>query len=195
VLKVTPVQAFPLNENLHLAGAAAALRTAPSRFVVAALAHVTLGEGSAVLDLACGSGRHSALLAGAGHQVTAVDMDPRRLADVASVAAATPRGAIHCVRANGAGPLPFRPQTFDLAIVVHFVAPGLISEVTPMLRPGGWLLVETFGGQGGNWRDLPALGQFSCELSADFDLVDYRERPVGPTRREAASVRFLARRR
>ena len=50
---------------------------APSAWVVRWAPLITPGR---VLDLACGGGRHARFLAGLGHEVTAVDREPRALA-------------------------------------------------------------------------------------------------------------------
>ncbi|MEO7057626.1 MAG: SAM-dependent methyltransferase, partial [Caldimonas sp.] len=55
--------------------------TAPSAWVVR-WAHL-VAPGGTVLDVAAGSGRHSAYFAARGHAVTAVDRDAAALAAVA----------------------------------------------------------------------------------------------------------------
>jgi hypothetical protein len=135
-----------------------------------------------------GFGRHSIALAESGHTVFAVDIDLGRLA---AVRRASP-DAVVCVQADGSRPLPFRPGSFDLIVVVHFVADDLPGLLYPLLRTGGHLLFESFGGQGGNWEALPKPGAMRAALEPGFDIRDYRERLVGPTRSKAASVRFLA---
>jgi hypothetical protein len=102
---------------------------------------------------------------------------------------------VAAVRANATVDLPFRESSFDLVLVVHFVADGLIGRIGPLLRGGGYLLIETYGGHGANWMALPQPGQMRDELACRFEIIDYRERLVGPTRTEAASVKFVARRR
>ena len=174
----------------------ATLRLEPSRYVSNCIAKIRLSAGAAVLDLACGSGRHAALVASTGCHVTAADIDPKRLTDVGQIPASfRGDGTINTVRADGSGTLPFRDEGFDLVMIVHFVPPGIIANVTPLLRRGGHLLLETYGGHGENWRMLPEAGKLRRELKTEFDVLDYRERLVGPTKHEAASVRFLARRR
>jgi SAM-dependent methyltransferase len=127
--------------------------------------------------------------------VTAVDIDAWRLSELGQAAASlSGGGSIARVLADGTCPLPFRDGAFDLVLVVDFVAPGFIAELARVLRHDGCLVIQTYGGQGQNWMALPEPGQFRRELEDAFDVLDYRETPVGPTKREAASVRFLARR-
>jgi SAM-dependent methyltransferase len=143
------------------------------------------------LDLACGAGRHSNYLARCGYKTIAADLDIKRLArfdwqgDGGS--------GIHRLRVDATKPLPFRTGSFDLVVIVHFVCPGLIAGVTPILRSGGHLLIETYAGHGENWRTLPAPGEYRDELGSRFEILDYYERPVGPTKAEAAVVRLFAR--
>jgi SAM-dependent methyltransferase len=127
--------------------------------------------------------------------VSAVDNNIWRLRELGQAAASfSGGGSVARILADGSRPLPFRDAAFDLALAVDFVAPGFITEFARVLRHGGCLVMQTFGGHGQNWLALPEPGQFRRELEDGFDVLDYRETPVGPTKREAASVRFLARR-
>lgn len=151
---------------------------------------------ASVLDVGCGVGRHALLLARAGHHVTAVDMNFDRIEALdKSAATDVGSGSVCSVLADGRQDLPFSDGVFDLVLVVHFVAPGIVARLAPLIAAGGYLLLESYGGHGENWRALPAAGQARSELVAQFEVLDLRERPVGPTKREAVSVRFLARRR
>ena len=40
--------------------------------------------------------------------------------------------------------------------------------------------VETFGGQGENYLDLPKAGELRDQISSQFTVLRYRERHVGP---------------
>ena len=61
------------------------------------------------------------------------------------------------------------------------------------LVSGGHLYIETFGGHGGNYLDLPKAGQLRDLLSRHFHLAVYREKPVGPPEAGAVSVKLLGR--
>jgi SAM-dependent methyltransferase len=157
-----------------------------SRYVIQQIGVVGLRPRARILDVPAGYGRHALALAALGHQVVAADLEPDGLKHA--------RGP-DClpVVLDATRDLPFPPSTFDLVLVVHFLAPRLIERAAAVLRPGGHLLLESFGGQGENWRALPAEGEMRAALQGHFELRDYVERLVGPTRSEAVSVRFLAR--
>lgn len=164
-----------------------------SSFVAKSVLQAALAPASRVLDAPSGFGRHALWLAGIGHHVTALDIDGDRIKQCQAATGDAPAsGSIQCVVANALGPLPFAPATFDAVVVVHFVAHGLLARVATLLRPGGYLIYETFGGQGQNWRDLPRPGQTRAEIEASFDLLHYHERPAGPDR-QAVAVRLFAR--
>lgn len=145
-----------------------------------------------VLDIPCGFGRHTLFLAQLGHRVTGVDID------AACIKRATDSSVTHRLDyanflvgdANEA--LPFQHASFDLALIVHFAGERLIPSLTPLLRPHGLLAYETFGGQGKNWRELPKPGEVRFSLAPRFELLHYKERPVGPAK-EAVAVTVLAR--
>lgn len=93
--------------------------------------------GGAVLDLACGRGRHLRWFAARGHPVTGVDRDAEALAAV--------QGVGELVQAdveNGPWPLPER--RFAAVIVTNYLWRPLFPRILEALAPGGVLLHETF---------------------------------------------------
>lgn len=103
--------------------------------------HEAVGNvaGTEVLDLGCGTGRHSLWLAAGGARVTAVDFSPGMLA-----AAAGKPGAEHVrfVVHDLHEPLPFEPGSFELVVsglvLEHLRAlPDFFAEIARCLRPGG----------------------------------------------------------
>jgi SAM-dependent methyltransferase len=167
-------------------------RSPISTYLAKAVGAVALRGPARVLDLACGYGRHTLWLANLGYKVTALDIDRKRLDAVRADlrANSVPMRSVQLVEADACIALPFDAESFDAVIVVHFVAPGLLGHVAAVLKPGGLLVFETFGGQGGNWRSLPLAGELAREARQYFDLIDYLEMPVGPTRTEAVSVKL-----
>jgi len=93
-----------------------------------------------VLDLACGSGRHSRLLASLGHVVIALDRDPQALA------AAVGEG-IEPIEYDVEAPgnlWPFAPQSLSGIIVTNYLHRPLFGALAASLAPDGVLIYETF---------------------------------------------------
>lgn len=121
---------------------------------------VRLPEGPA-LDLACGRGRHTLLLAEHRHAVTAVDWSgaalesleaeaqARKLEVSRTVAAdggrivAAHEGGIHLVQAN-LEDIQLADAAFPVIVCVQYLQRSLFSQIERALRPGGVLLFETF---------------------------------------------------
>jgi SAM-dependent methyltransferase len=95
--------------------------------------------GGRVLDLACGGGRHSRLLAARGHPVEAVDRDPASLAALRDVSLITPR----CADLEG-GPWPYPGQAFAAIVVVNYLHRPLFPHIVAAIAAGGVLIYETF---------------------------------------------------
>lgn len=111
---------------------------APSPWVVRWASAVPAG--GAVLDVACGGGRHSRLLLGRGHPVVAVDVETTAVADLtAEVVTADLEG--------GQWPLPGR--TFAGVVVTRYLHRPLLPTIVASVAPGGVLVYETFNGHGG----------------------------------------------
>lgn len=94
-----------------------------------------------VLDLACGSGRHTVFFAERGHGVTAVDRDISRLGaltDHPNVSAI----AADLEAAENAWRPP--PDSFGAVVVTNYLWHPLLPALIDALQPGGVLLYETF---------------------------------------------------
>ena len=98
-----------------------------------------LPRGRQALDLACGRGRHSRLLAAGGWPVLAVDRDAAALAELRGVAGVTTA----CLDLEGeTWPLAGR-QFFGIVVANYLWRPRL-PDLLALLAPGGVLIYETF---------------------------------------------------
>lgn len=95
--------------------------------------------GGAVLDVACGGGRHARFFAGRGHPVDAVDRD----ADAIAALAATPGIAALCADIES-GPWPYAGRRFAAVVVTNYLHRPLFPALLAALAPGGVLIYETF---------------------------------------------------
>ncbi len=96
-----------------------------------------LPPAAAVLDVACGHGRHVHWLADAGHRVTAIDRDAALLAPLAARA--------ETVLADlEAGPWPLPGRQFDAVLVTNYLWRALFPALKAAVAPGGLLIYETF---------------------------------------------------
>lgn len=139
----------------------------PSRWVTRFVPLVR--QGGPVLDLACGSGRHTRLFAGRGHPVTAID---RTLAGVADLAGRPPgRSAPELIEADledgSPWPLP-ADRRFAAVVVTNYLHRPLFPRLLGSLEPGGVLIYETFG-QGNERFGRPSSPDF---LLAPGELLD-----------------------
>jgi len=92
----------------------------------------------AVLDVACGSGRHMRWFASRGHPVTGVDRSAEAIAAVAGLGEAV-------VADIENGPWPFEGRRFDAVVVTNYLWRPLMPVLLASLAPGGVLIYETFG--------------------------------------------------
>ena len=100
-----------------------------------------LEPGAAVLDVACGPGRHLAWFAGLGHPVTGVDRDiaqARQNSPTAELIDADIEGGLWPLEAHGA------IRSFGAVIVTNYLWRPLLDTVLASVAPGGVLLYETF---------------------------------------------------
>jgi SAM-dependent methyltransferase len=173
----------------------------PSKVLIDVVDELTGLPQYPVLDVGCGFGRNAVALALRGLSVVCVDQDLDRLRTLARLA---PTYIAEYKQAKaGAGQLypllaklnrlqwPFAPKCFGAIVCVHFLDVGLLDAVSASLVTGGRLYIETFGGHGGNYLDLPKAGQLRDLLSQHFNIAFCRERKVGPADSDAVSVKLL----
>jgi SAM-dependent methyltransferase len=157
------------------------------------------------VDAPCGYGRNAVALAAQGCTVIAIDKDRKRLAlldelKAGYVADRTPVGGRSgqivtlCADLTADG-WPIARSSVTAIICVHYVMIDLIPTLISSLQEGGYLYIETFGGQGENFRELPKAKQLSQLLSGYVDFHYYKERKVGPAGVDSVAVTLFAQRR
>lgn len=99
-----------------------------------------IAPGGRVLDLACGSGRHSLFLAAEGFRVEAVDRDA---AAIAALAPLDPRVSVRVADIEG-GPWPYYGHVFDAVVVTNYLFRPLLPLIMNALDLNGVLIYETF---------------------------------------------------
>jgi tellurite methyltransferase len=168
----------------------------PASFVRELLPLLPMGP---ALDLACGTGRHTLLLASRRQPVTAVDgskvalevlersarelqCEVTRIRDSSRIASAS--HGIELVHADlERAALP--ALSFSLMLCVHYLQRSLFAAMQAALRPGGMLLFETYtraqvDGVGGpsNPLYLLELGELRTAFPG-LRIVFYRELRAG----------------
>jgi tellurite methyltransferase len=152
------------------------------------------------LDVACGAGRHSVLLAASGYSVTAVDwsaaaielvekscqnagVQSRRVQSLEALNPARQQG-IQLLEAN-LEQLSLAPDVYDVIVCVNYLQRSFFSEFVRGLRPRGFLIFETFTQAQLEFSGGPRNSQYllNCgELRDAFpglDLTFYRELRAG----------------
>jgi SAM-dependent methyltransferase len=128
--------------------------------------------GGEVLDLACGSGRHSRFLAALGHRVCAVDRDARALAMLGGVPGIAAR------QADLEGdPWPLAGMKFDGVIVTNYLHRPLLPHIVDVLTPAGVLIYETFA-EGNQRFGRPTNPDFLLQPGELLDMAHGRLRVI-----------------
>jgi SAM-dependent methyltransferase len=155
-------------------------------------------EGAPVLDLACGSGRHTRLFLERGHPVTAVDVDLSRLEDL--------RGhpALDLIQADleDGTPWPLPGRRFGVVVVTNYLWRPLFPMILEAVDHGGMLLYETFA-HGNEAHGPPRNPDFLLGAGELIDVVrdhlhviayehGYVERPRPAIKQRLCAVRTPA---
>lgn len=141
---------------------------------------MALPAGVRVLDAACGPGVSSALLAGRGHKVVAVDRDQRTAALACEVGA---EQGVSVIAADLSEPLPFGSAEFDAAVLGDCWDTRFMPELTRVVRTGGsiWVRLSNILAPIGTGEDLAWEARSWSALNAGY------RRAFGPD-----SARFLS---
>jgi SAM-dependent methyltransferase len=131
--------------------------------------------GAAVLDLACGSGRHTRLFLTRGHPVTALDRDVSGLEDIAE------QPGLEIVQADleddSLWPLPGR--RFGAVVIVDYLWRPILSRILESVAADGVLLYETFAlgneayGRPTNPDFLLAPGELIEAVQSQLQIIAY----------------------
>lgn len=114
-----------------------------------------LARAGEALDLACGSGRHTRLLAAQGMRVTALDRNSELLGPLAGPNVST---LVHDLETEDAA-WPFEAGRFALIVVTNYLYRPLFPQLMASLRPDGILIYETFA-QGNQLYGKPSNPDF-----------------------------------
>jgi len=123
----------------------------PSSWVVRFAPLIPIGRET--LDLACGSGRHSQLLANLGYSVLAVDQDVSTIESLNS-SAITPK----CLNLEDET-WPLSGMKFGGIVVTNYLYRPYLDHLPKLLEQGGVLIYETFA-QGNGQFGKPSNPNF-----------------------------------
>ena len=162
---------------------------APSPWIVR-WSHLVPPAG-AVLDVACGAGRHMRWFADRGHPTTGVD----RSED--AVQAASRHGRVLQADIEG-GPWPFEGQRFAAVVVTNYLWRPRLPDIVTAVAPGGVLLYETFAA-GNETVGKPSRADFLLQpgellahaAAAGLRVIAFEEGHVG-TAKPAVIQRICA---
>lgn len=133
---------------------------APSEWVrrwahLVPMGNANSAQSDAVLDVACGTGRHLRFFHERGHQVTGLDRDAAALATVR----ATLPGATLVEADIEHGPWPLPGLRYAGVVVTNYLWRALLSTMVDSVAPGGVLIYETFA-QGNEHHGKPSNPNF-----------------------------------
>ncbi len=152
-------------------------------------------RGGRVLDLACGSGRHTRLLLEQGYRVTALDRDLKGIRDLIPDARLEP---IEADLEDGS-PYPLAGRRFEGVVVTNYLYRPLLPALLQGLAAHGGLIYETFAlgnerfGKPSNPDFLLRPGELLDAVTGTLRILAYEDLVISEPR-PAAVQRIAARR-
>jgi SAM-dependent methyltransferase len=144
-------------------------------FILKMVSHLGLKPGSRVLDMACGRGRHSKVLAHLGFDVTGIDLSPASIEYAKQFEKDNLQFFVHDIR------LPFWANYFDHAFN-FFTSFGYfrtrrehdaaIRTITRSLKPGGTLVIDYLNVHYSEDHLLPGITKHYDDTTYDIEKWD-----------------------
>lgn len=151
--------------------------------------------GGAVVDIACGGGRHGCLFLERGHPVTFVDIDVSGVTDLQGA----PGVEIVAADLEGSAAWPLGCRRFDGVVATNYLWRPILSRVIGLAGPGGLLIYETFA-RGNETYGRPRNPDFLLEPGELFEaargrleVIAYEQRVIAEPK-PAVIQRMAARR-
>jgi SAM-dependent methyltransferase len=177
----------------------------PSKSLLRFADEIASGGARPVLDAPCGNGRNAIPIAVRGCTVVGVDNDRKRLTALEEskasfiaehIISGVEPGRIFTVCADlEPESWPFKQSSFSAVICIHFPIVNLVPCFFYSLQSKGHIYIETFGGHGGNFLQLPKAGQLREMIADHADIKFYKEQKVGSHGVDAATVTVFAQKR
>ena len=150
----------------------------PSSWIIEHMQH--LKAGSTVLDLACGKGRHTALLLDKGFRVCAVDIDTEHVTNLTKEYIKQGACEIVSLDLEKSSEWPLT-QKFNGIIVTNYLHRPIMQHIADALLPGGVLIYQTFM-QGNEAFGKPSNPKFLLEedelkntFGQGFELIAFSQ--------------------
>jgi SAM-dependent methyltransferase len=172
------------------------LDQSPSKLLAKYAAEIAQNADGLILDVACGYGRNAICLASFDVPVICLDNDALALESVAAENERAGSGVIGLLTTRAIDlqrdAWPYAANSIGAIISVDCVFHELVDRFASSLKIGGYLLIETIDGHGGNYLSLPEPGFFKRILQNTFAFRHFAERRVGPLGANAASTALVA---
>jgi SAM-dependent methyltransferase len=137
--------------------------------------HLVPDEGT-VLDVAAGSGRHSAHFLALGHPVTAIDRNTDALARMAADAS---KMEVITADLEDGSLWPLGSRKFAAVVVCNYLYRPIFPKLSESISPGGVLLYDTFAagnekyGRPSNPNFLLQEGELLAHFGTEFQIIAY----------------------
>lgn len=159
----------------------------PSSFLLNCLNIIKLNSDAIILDMPCGYGRNSILMSSIVNQVVSADYDQDIIDDLWNKKYKN----IKLIKLDANNELPFENKKFELVSIIHYVNLNFFNNVIRCIKPEGYLIIETYAGNGGNWISLPTKKEIEDILFNEFKIIKFKYNIVGPDKNKV-SFRLLA---
>ena len=138
--------------------------------------HVFLKKNSKILDLACGSGRHTIFLLKMGHEITALDSNTNIISQIKH-----PR--LKIMKADLEKDWPIDNMQYDAIMVTNYLNRDIFPKMIDSISIGGFLVYETFSTGNENFGrpknpNFLLKNRELLKLTKDLKLISYENSNV-----------------
>jgi len=147
-----------------------------SSFLKKTIQEYVKSDWEACLDIPCGNGRNTFLLADYFELVTAIDVQPNYLSSIESVQERYGNPKIDTLCLDILVEPIIDLSRYQFICNIHFFDSKLITSILKGMAKGAYFLIETPSCNGGNFIDLPTEMELQAIINSQ-QLVNYNFRP------------------
>ena len=152
-------------------------RLKPSSFISEHASFIASRISGPIADIACGSGRNLLPFLDQKRRIDCYDIrpdciDPYVLNNSGN---RLKRYTTDLLASN----FSLRQNKYSLIFLVHFYHSTVLTQIVQAIKPGGLLVLETVDNRGGNYVELPHIGEI-FDLILPLRIITCTAKPTGP---------------
>lgn len=152
-------------------------RLKPSSFISKHASFIASRISGPIADIACGSGRNLLSVLEQARRIDCYDIRPDCIDPyiLSSCGKRLKRYTTDLLASH----FSLRQDEYSVIFLIHFYHSIVLTQIVQAIKPGGLLVLETVDSRGGNYLELPHVGEI-FDLISPLRIITSTAKPTGP---------------